>query len=489
MAATVYAALFGWSIVTIGLFALLPPHRAVIACIVGGYMFLPAVGITLVDGVPPWTANASLSWFTLGCAFAFAPRPILTYRFHWFDALVAAGLTVWGISPLVNSLGIQQSVLDWWWYLNWAGIPYFLGRCYLNGPMAIRDLAVGIAAGVLLYSPLVLFEARFYPNLNSWLYEFRPKSARNVHRWGGFRPSVFLPTGLALALWMCLGAVVAWALWLSGASRRILAVPTAVAVALLSLTAVAAKGAGALILAAAGVGALLAVHKLRALWVLHLVPLFVLAYLLTGVVVSNIPIRDVMLRGVEYLPGILGTDERIGSLRFRFDHEEVLAQRTRERPVWGLGGCGRSRIEAELAKELLGRREVVTDGFWIVAFGDRGLVGLVTTYGWMLMPGALAMLQLRRMQAPRGIVIIVSGLYLWATLYAADLLLNGFVSPVQGLVAGGLAAFVMQGRRRLPRSARGSGGMHSVPPVETRNRIDPDSPAIRSPVHVGNNAR
>jgi len=197
-----------------------------------------------------------------------------------------------------------------------------------------------------------------------------------------------------------------------------------------------------------GVGALFVVQRRRALWVLHLVPLCVVVYLVTGIVGSNLPIRDAMLRGVQALPGVLGTEERVGSLQFRFDHEEVLAQRTRERPFWGWGGWGRSRVESDLAWELLGRQRVITDGFWIIAFGDRGLVGLVTTYGWMLVPGVLAISLLRRAQAPLGLKLIVAGLYLWTTLYAADLLLNSFVSPVQGLVAGGLAGFVAQVKRR-----------------------------------------
>ena len=45
-----------------------------------------------------------------------------------------------------------------------------------------------------------------------------------------------------------------------------------------------------------------------------------------------------------------------------------------------------------------------------------------------------------RKDGPASLACLVIGLALWSSLYAADLLLNGFVSTVQGLVAGSLVA-------------------------------------------------
>ncbi len=441
MSYTIYVVLFGWIAVTLGLFSLFTTARAIIACYVGGMLFLPRVAIPLADGLPPWTADASLAWFTCFCAIVFSPQRLGSYRFHWIDGIVVIGTLSWGISPLVNGLGLQQALLDWWWYVNWACIPYFLGRIFLTQATSLLDITLGIVIGALIYAPFVLIEARLSPQLNNWVYGFNPASVANAHRWGGFRPSVFMPTGLALALWMSLGAMLAWGAWMSGTPRRVLGLPTGLAAAALSVVAVISKGAGALILFFIGSLTLAATRYCRITWPFHAIVLAIILYIVSGVSGSLISIRPIFLDLVASLPHVLGSDERIGSLEFRFRHEAVLSMRAREKILLGWGGWGQNRIDAETALELLGRNQVVTDGFWIIVFGQRGLIGLVATYAWMLVPGLLAVRMMSGGSSNRRFAIIVAGLYAWTALFAADLLLNGFVSPVQGLVAGALVAF------------------------------------------------
>lgn len=444
MSFLVYLALFGWLIVAVAAFLLLKPSRAIVACFVGGSLLLPKTGIQLADGLPSWDSSASTSWFALLCAFCIAPRPILAFRPHWFDLVIVASTLSWSLSPALNGLGIQQYLIDLWWYLNWATIPYFLARCYINQASSLIDVSMGLAIGLILYMPLVLWEIRFSPQLNHLLYDFYPASFANTKRWGGFRPSVFFSTGLALCLWTCLGTLVVWSLWLAKSTRSLLHIPVGLVVAATSVVAVLCKGTGALLLLLFGLIILTLVRYFRATWPLHIVPAMILVYIITGIVGSDIPARDMLVEAIRLLPDIVDPERRAGSLSFRFIHEEALAERARERLFFGWGGFGLNRVYSARAIEVLGVGRVVTDGFWVIVLGTRGVVGTLAVYAWMLAPGMLAIRALRSRPLDPRLTMLVSGLYLWTSLYAADLLLNGFISPVQGLIAGSLVAFSQQ---------------------------------------------
>lgn len=57
--------------------------------------------------------------------------------------------------------------------------------------------------------------------------------------------------------------------------------------------------------------------------------------------------------------------DRAESLSFRFYHENLLIDKATEKFWFGWGGWGRNRLE-----------DSVTDGFWIIIFGQYGVIGL-----------------------------------------------------------------------------------------------------------------
>jgi hypothetical protein len=96
--------------------------------------------------------------------------------------------------------------------LQW-GVPYFVGRLYFCDVEGLRELAIGIFIGGLIYVPLCLFEMRMSPQLHVWLYGFHQHNWRQAYRFEGWRPTVFMQHGLAVALWMVIAAMVGYWLW------------------------------------------------------------------------------------------------------------------------------------------------------------------------------------------------------------------------------------------------------------------------------------
>lgn len=436
MSPTVPIALFGWIFVSAALFMTLRSSLAVSISMVGAYLFLPAVEWQIASGIPTWSKDASASIFTLICAATFAPDAISRYRFHPIDLLVLIGGFCWGLSSIVAGYGIKQAVPDWWGYINLFGIPYFLGRWYLTNPAALRDLAIVIVGATCLYGLLMAVEMRTFPKMNQWVYGWRMQSGRNVSRMGGYRPVVFLTHGLATSIWACMAMVVAWGLYYSNAVKRILNVPIGIVVVALTVLSILTRSAGAIAIGIVILGGLLAFRHLRLRWAPAMLAACVVVYIGTAVLGSSLPIREYATQVAEiFYP------ERAFSLEARFKNEALLADRAQRKLLFGWGGWGDWRaVDVDVVRAATGqRRGVVTDGFWIIVFGMRGILGLGATFGVMIVPGLLAIRAVRRLNASPMLLYLVLPLALWGFGFAMDQLLNGFVSTTQALVAGGLA--------------------------------------------------
>jgi len=466
-----YIALFGWPIVSLVICGTFGVRRGLCACFVFGYLLLPTMGLQLADGLPSYNKEFAISVGALLAALAFDPGPLSRLRLQWFDLFVLVAWAGWGISSLTNGLGIQEALLMWWYYGMIAGIPYFLGRCYLVGPTALLDLAITIVAGTMVYAVGAIIEMRMSPQITQWVYGFNYGQLYELRRdltigsfsIGGFRPRVLLYAGLALAIWMAAGTVVAWSLWYGGVPSKILKLRLSVVSVTLAVVTVLCRGTGAFALMFGAIAALIATKMLRLRLAVMWIPCFVVLYIATALVGSFLPIRDILVSGSEAAFGSV----RSGSLDFRFRHEDALVDKALQAPIFGWGGWLRNRVDEEIAREQLGKRSV-TDGFWIIVLGQRGLVGLLGTYGWMLVPAILAVLWAIRVKAPPPVFYSVVGLSAWSTLFALDQLLNGFNHPVQALVAGALGAFVVVAQRHArtpPRRAATSPPSASLPPA------------------------
>lgn len=434
---TVPIALFGWVFVSAAFFLHTRPSLAVSLSMVGAYLLLPAIDWQIASGVPNWSKDASASIFTLICAAIFAPSAISRYRIHPMDLIVLLGGLCWGLSSLLAGYGIKQAVPDWWSFLNLFGLPYFLGRWYITTPSAIRDLAIVIVGATMLYGTLMLVEMRTFPKMNLWVYGWQIQKGREIFRLGGYRPVVFLPNGLATAIWACMSMVLAWGLYYSGAVKRVLSVPIVLVAVGLTLLSALTRSGGAIAIGITVLSAMLMHRFINVRWPVTVIAAIVVVYIGTGVLGSSIPIRTYVLRAAEMV-----YSERAFSLETRFENEALLADRAQQKPFLGWGGWGEWRsVDVDLVREVTGQsRGVVTDGFWIIVFGTRGVAGLITTFGLMIVPGLLAIRAVYKLRAPPQAMYPVVALALWGFGFAVDQLLNGFVSTTQAFVAGGLAS-------------------------------------------------
>lgn len=69
--------------------------------------------------------------------------------------------------------------------------------------------------------------------------------------------------------------------------------------------------------------------------------------------------------------------ERVQSLQFRFDNEQILLTRAEQKFFFGWGSWGRNRVYDEET----GKDVSVTDGRWIQTLGSFGIFGFIAEFG------------------------------------------------------------------------------------------------------------
>jgi hypothetical protein len=95
-----------------------------------------------------------------------------------------------------------------------------------------------------------------------------------------------------------------------------------------------------------------------------------------GIIAIAYPILSIL--GVfphDFIVGMIEpiNEKQAGSLQFRFNQEDQLLERAKEKFLFGWGGWDRNR-----------RVDSVTDGYWIILVGKYGLVGFSAIFGLML---------------------------------------------------------------------------------------------------------
>jgi hypothetical protein len=435
---TVPVALFGTPAVLFVLFGIYRSRRALLTGFILGWLLLPMAAYPLGGGVE-YTKIAAVGLGLLLAVAVFDPGRILAFRPSWLDLPIV----VWCLSPFVSSVlnglgpvdGIGAAVHK---ILHW-GIPYFLGRISVSGVDGLRDLTLAILAGGLLYLPLCLFEARMSPQLHTWIYGYHQHSFAQAYRFGGWRPVVFLPHGLAVGLWMAVATLVSVWLWRTRSVDRIARVPIWAWSLLLGATTLLCRSAGAVILLAAGLAVLLAVRWTRSTWpafVLLALPLLYMGIRISGAWDGKEAIE---------LAGSI-SPERAESLQYRLRAEDVLVRHALRKPAFGWGGWSRNR-PSRFDEE---QEDVATDGLWVIALGAQGLTGMLAWAAFLSVPAIGFALRVpgRAWSHPRAAP--GSALVVVLLLYLCDGLMNAMTNPVFLLVAGALAGTLARAGRTDP---------------------------------------
>lgn len=465
--------LYSYPLVVLLMFQRLPRHEALIWSVLMGYLFLPTqTGIdlpllpelnkTLIPSLtaglmclmlpdagnaksgrrhrtksekdsPPEPLRQQSSLIANTCLIVLFLVPIGVFWTNQ-EALVfgprrIGGIRVYDIFSMMLSVGVTL-------------LPFLLARRYLTTPAARVALLQALVVGGLIYSALILIEVRLSPQLNKWIYGFYSHSFAQHIRGGGFRPMVFLEHGLRVGIFIAMTCLAAVALWRMRAvdSRTSNAVqpentgsggrPTPVKKPPYLLYAIYLF---VILFLSKTLGAFLIAFILLPIAILlgARMKLLVAAGLAAAVLIyPTLRTSDVFpMEGITETFRSLNA-ERAASFAFRIGHEDALLERAREKPVFGWGTWGRPRIyDPETGRDLS-----VTDGVWVIVFGEKGWVGYLGTFGLLTLP--VIALALRK----RDVGMVGSGLCLILAANLVDLIPNSALTPITWLVAGTVLA-------------------------------------------------
>jgi hypothetical protein len=444
---TATLALLLWMPFSIAVFAYAKPHRAVAFLLIFGAILLPELEYFGIKVLPDMNKK------TIACAWVFFPALIWCKsqlkqatlgKLPWFllallcvvdlgrawtnmDPIFVGGRHV---APIFAHTAVTFIMEDFLLLF----VPFFLGAALFKERDSLRDFMKMFCAAGVLYVPLVLLEIRFSPQLHYWIYGYHQHSWLQVMRDGAFRPMVFMHHGLAVALFMGTCGVLGFGL--SKAREKIVKV-SALPIAILITALVAlSHSLGALILVAA-LGPLVFLTSPKT-------QLRVAALL--GALVMFYP----MLRAYDLFPtkALINiarsiSEDRAGSLEFRFNNEDLALHRAFERPVFGWGGFDRIFVfDAENGDELS-----TFDGAWLITYCASGVMGFIARFGLLTWPVWLAFRRIRRIPV-KSDQVLIAAMGVATAMVSVDLLPNGMFTYFPHLFAGVLLGAVRQLTRR-----------------------------------------
>lgn len=429
-------ALYGWVPFTLLLFILLPPRRAVLAGYIGAWLFLPMR--TIPVNVLPDIDKVTISSFgvLLGIVLFDSARLTL-FRPRWFDLPMFVWCTTPFVSSMVNKLGPWDGASAVIAQLVLWGIPYFIGRIYFTDWLALRELAVAIFVGGLIYVPLCLFEIKMSPVLHLWVYGYRQHNIAQAHRFGGWRPMVFMQHGLAVGFWMTAASLMGVWLWQTGSMRRLGGAKAGGLVASVVVTTVLCKAMAGLMFLLMGLGTLYWMRNAR-----NAIPLCILLAVAPLYMVLRASGMVTGEYAVRVATSIFG-EERAQSLDFRLNAENLLTKRALEAPFFGWGRWDPEdthRPKWRVYDEETGKDLAVTDGMWVITMGTCGLVGLASATLVVLMPAVLLLRRVPPGYWAHPIAAAPAALAVLLTLHMMDNLLNAMLNPVYVVAIGGICA-------------------------------------------------
>lgn len=430
-----------WLPTVLYLFRRFPVQRAVVISFIFAWLFLPQrAGFTFI-GLPDYERMSATCYSIVLATLIYDVQRFSTFKLGWLDL----PMLMWCVCPFASSItnglgaydGFSSSLSQTVAY----GVPYFLGRIYLNNLAGLRQLAVGMFISGLIYMPLCLYEVRMSPQLHNMVYGYLGNdSFAQTKRLGGFRPTVFMKHGLSVGMWMMAVTLIAIWLWQAGVIQKFWGIPMSWLVAALLITVVLNKSTGAYLYLVFGL-----IILFTAKWFRTALPLLLLIgglsfYYFLGVTGT---FYDGIDEQIISIAEDVTSPERAASLNYRFYNEEMLSDKAQQQILFGWGGWGRNRVYDENGQELTS----ATDSLWIISFGKHGLVGLIGVFGASLLP-ALSFVWLRYPAnywfnpkvAPAAVLVVV------ITLYMVDCSLNNQPNPVFTLAYGGVAGVVLKGR-------------------------------------------
>ncbi|WP_299484599.1 O-antigen ligase domain-containing protein [Acaryochloris sp. IP29b_bin.137] len=436
--------MLGWIPFVLYLFKQLPVQRALVLSFIGAWLFLPQVSFPL-PGLPDLTKMAATCYGIVLATFIFDAKRFRRFQWSWIDL----PMVIWCLCPLASSLtnglglydGLAQALNQ---TVTW-GFPYFLGRLYLGNLGGLKQLAIGMIIGGILYVPLCLLEVRLSPQLHRWIYGYHAHSFEQTMRLGGFRPTVFMEHGLMVGVWMMSATLMAIWLWRAGTLTQLWNISMIWWILALGVTFILVKSTGAYALLLISLVLLFAVSWMRSSLAIWLIAVLMAGYLTVS---STGLLTPTYTRPLIATASQITGPERAASLSFRLQNERLLSAKARVRPVFGWGGWGRARVYDQQGRDIS-----VTDSLWIIAFGNHGLVGLISLMTTLVLPILILVRRIPVGNWTHPAAAPVAALSVAVIIYGLDCLVNAMVNPVFALAAGGLSGLAVK-KVNVPRLVR-----------------------------------
>ncbi|MCA9711620.1 MAG: hypothetical protein KDK70_37640 [Myxococcales bacterium] len=456
---------FLWIPVAAVIFAQNEPRRAGFIVVIGGTMFLPELVAFDAPILPP------INKHVLVCALAFVGM-FFTSKSRWQRMRLLRGAQLFFFILVVGNIGTAQTNPESFVFggkLAWEGGPRFpvvvispLSKTEFI-PMSIEDFfrfimpfAVGqmlvqsredllvflkaYVLGCVIYVPLMLYEGVMSPQLHRIVYGYHALSFSHNVRGDGFKPVVFMQSGLGLAMFQFVGLTGALVLWrLRERVKPWLGSGLATAAILFALS--VSRNVAVLIYTVAALPLIRWAGPRSMTRVAFVLAVVFLTFPITRAK-DWFPADDIIAYVEARMP------ERAESLAMRFDNETMLIEHTQRKPYWGWGSFGRNRrYDPDSGKDIS-----VTDGEWAIHYSVRGAIGVVGWFWLITLPCLWATRLIRRVQEPEDRVLL-GAVALTAAINAVDLLPNSSFTMVPLVYSGILAGFLSYLSDKYPKRA------------------------------------
>jgi hypothetical protein len=429
----VVVAILAWPLVALCVYLLRPPLEATVWTILGALLVLPSKTGIKIDMVPAIdkTSVPGICAF-IGCVILIKRRKHAPIGLGIISILIF----LYCFGPVLTSLNNGDTLLygvvvlpGVGWYDGISAsiaqilifLPFLIGQRYFQDSRAVEVILRALVISGCIFSIPMLFEIRMSPQLSRWIYGFFPSGFSSEMRYGGFRPVVFMDNGLTAAFFLLTCVIATVVLWRGGevAARS----KRAGIAAYLFVVLVLCKSGGALAYAVTcGPTARFVGPKMQ-IRVAVLIVSFCLSYPLLRIT-ESLPDGKILSVSSFF------SQERAGSLGFRFEQEKQIMERTAERMAFGWGRYGRNRVYDENGKDIS-----VTDGAWIITLSQFGLVGFLAQFGLLGLPVFWALRAVKHAER-RQERLLLAGLALIVSLNLIEQIPNASINSWTWLLSG-----------------------------------------------------
>jgi hypothetical protein len=452
-----YIALFGWPLVSIVLYRTMTFLNATLITILAAQLLLPSAFAIKIPMIPQFDKDTIPS-VCVFVAFILGRSRKVGFRrgFGLVEILIGASV----VAPICTSVLNGDPIASGTMILPGVGIydglsasifqavvlmPLIYGRLAVTRGADVTEVLRLLVFAGLAYSLPLLYEIRFSPQLHAWVYGYYPSDFIQVIREGGaFRPMVFFAHGLLASFFVMTAVVSSAALWRM--KMRTGRIPQAVPTLYLGAVLALCRSGAALTYGVFAAPLVLWAGPKAQARVAMILALVALTYPVARI--WGIFPTDTIVSAAEALSA-----ERASSLKFRFDEDQALLDKAMQRPLFGWGRYGRNRIygqnwqgdDADLT---------VSDGRWIITFGQFGAVGFLLEFGLLAFPVFRAFAAIKKATSYLERVSIAA-VALLVGINMVELLPNSTLSPwswlVDGCLLGCCELVIARSQLRRPR--------------------------------------